>query len=144
MWKTLATIMAGIVPGIFIGLAIAMIFIQTPMRAQLKTSQAAETRLTARIATLEGELKGTVTTINATAAAINQRGIANSANLEQIRQVCRAENTRAVAAGRAISAITESSRRTADAVTDLANQCPANELVTADQLRPVLGQTPGS
>lgn len=140
MWKAVSLILAGVVPGIILGLGIAAFFINAPIQAQLEAARGSENRMSAKVARLEGQLAGTAQTINDTADAINKRGVQNSANLEQIREVCRAEQTRAVAAGQAISRITESSRRTASAVTDLAAQCPANRLITSGQLRPVLGQ----
>lgn len=140
MWKTVATVLAGVVPGIIIGMAIAAFFVSAPMKSQINLAQKAERTALQRSSELQVKLdtaNGALTALkNSTQASSEQTNL----NIDEIRQVCREENARAVKSGKAIAEITRVLPKQAQAVKDLAASCPPNPRIGAGLVRDVIGQ----
>lgn len=140
MWKTLATVLAGVVPGIFIGMAIAAIFVSAPTQNQLKLSREAEKRSAERAAQLNVKLTTSNESLKALRQQVSEQGEDNVLSIQEIRDVCAQQTASAVKAGQAIARITTIQKEQAQNVKDLAASCPANVLIDTDELRLVAGQ----
>lgn len=140
MWKTLATILVGVVPGIIIGMAIAAFFVSAPLKTQIDLAQKAEKKAIERTTDLQLKLDAANGSIKSLKDAGKVQSDQTNLNIEDIRQVCREENSRAVKSGQAIAEIRNVLPKQAQAVKDLAASCPPNPRIDAGLVRRVIGQ----